>query len=382
MKLMSLQQFALPIVQELQAEPRDYLADDLLTYIGNKRSLLRFIELGIEEVKARLGTSKVSCLDLFAGSGVVSRLMKSHTDYLVSNDFEDYSEVVNRCYLTNRSDFDKNCYEQARMELLQMIENDWRRGLIAENYAPLDDENICPGERVFYTRRNAEFIDTARQHIEAIDESMKVFFLAPLIVRASIHNNTGGVFKGFYKNRNGIGAFGGERRQALKRIMGKIDLPEPLLSADECDVRVTKCDATAFARKVGGYYDVVYMDPPYNQHPYGSNYFMLNLILHYRPPRFTSKVTGIPTGWQRSPFNKRQQCGDAFFKTLDDIDAAFVLISYSSEGFLKKDRFVWELERRGKLTYFETAYNTYRACRNLATRAKHVKEYLFLLEKS
>jgi adenine-specific DNA-methyltransferase len=25
--------------------------------------------------------------------------------------------------------------------------------------------------------------------------------------------------------------------------------------------------------------DLAYLDPPYNQHPYGSNYFMLNLIL-------------------------------------------------------------------------------------------------------
>ena len=24
--------------------------------------------------------------------------------------------------------------------------------------------------------------------------------------------------------------------------------------------------------------DLVYLDPPYNQHPYGSNYFMLNTI--------------------------------------------------------------------------------------------------------
>ena len=30
--------------------------------------------------------------------------------------------------------------------------------------------------------------------------------------------------------------------------------------------------------------DLVYLDPPYNQHPYGSNYFMLNLLVDYRAP--------------------------------------------------------------------------------------------------
>lgn len=375
-------QFILPLGEQSEPNRKDYLADDLLTYIGNKRSLLRFITLGLDEIKSRLDMSRLSCLDLFAGSGVVSRLMKSHASYLVSNDFEDYAEIVNRCYLTNRSEFDQLGYEIARAELLHKIETDWRRGFIAENYAPLDDDDIQKNERVFYTRRNAEYIDTARQHIGDIEQSIKGFFLAPLIVRSSIHNNTGGVFKGFYKNRRGIGAFGGEGRHALKRIKGKIDVPEPILSDDECDVRVTKCDATRFASLIGGYYDVVYMDPPYNQHPYGSNYFMLNLILSYQRPRSVSSVSGIPQAWKRSPFNKPKKCGEAFFRVLDELDASFVLISYNSEGFLKKEQFVWELERRGKLTYFETAYNTYRACRNLASRSKHVKEYLFLLEKT
>lgn len=377
----SRQQFTLPLNGQKASVDKQYLADDLLTYIGNKRSLLSFISLGIEQVKSRLGIERLSCLDLFSGSGVVSRLMKAHAEYLVSNDFEDYAEVVNRCYLSNRSSFDELGYQEAREGLFHRIRTDWRRGFIAETYAPMNDNDIQLGERVFYTRRNAEFIDTARQHMDAIDEALKTFFLAPLIVRASIHNNTGGVFKGFYKNKEGVGAFGGEGEHALKRIKGNIEVPEPILSDVECEVRVTKCDATSFASQVGGYYDIVYMDPPYNQHPYGSNYFMLNLILNYERPHQISKVSGIPTDWKRSPFNKPQQCGEAFFRILDDLDASFVLISYNSEGFLKKDQFIWELERRGNLQYFETSYNTYRACRNLSSRSQYVKEYLFLLEK-
>ena len=234
---------------------------------------------------------------------------------------------------------------------------------------------------MFFTRRNAEFIDTARQHIDYVPKSLKVFFLAPLLVSSSIHNNTSGVFKGFYKNKQGIGAFGGEGGNALKRILGEIDIPRPLFSQFQCDVRVTKCDATRFASEIGGYYDVVYMDPPYNQHPYGSNYFMLNLILHYQMPESISKVSGIPKDWKRSPFNKPREVSDAFFRVIDELDASFFLISYSSEGFLKKDFVLSELKKRGNLTFFETAYNTYRASRNLSSRSQYVTEYLFLLEK-
>ena len=371
----AVKQIALPI------KNKDYLSDDLLTYIGNKRALLSLISSGLAQIKSRLGKPCLSCLDLFSGSGAVSRLMKSHASHLVSNDFEDYTQVVNQCYLANRSDFDEAAYHEARMTLMDKIDQDWRRGLIARHYAPYNDDDIQPGERVFFTRRNAEFIDTARQHIDDIEDSLQIFFLAPLLVRSSIHNNTGGVFKGFYKNKQGIGAFGGEGRHALTRIKGEIDIPEPIFSDLECDVKVTKCDATQFASSIGGSYDVVYVDPPYNQHPYGSNYFMLNLILRYKLPQTASKVSGIPTDWKRSPFNKPQEASRAFFKTLDSLDARLFLISYNSEGFIKKEQFLAELQRRGKLSVFETQYNTYRACRNLSRRSQYVKEYLFLLEK-
>ena len=368
-----------PIASPIKS--KNYLADDLPTYIGSKRALLTLISSGLNQIKARLGKPYLSCLDLFSGSGAVSRLMKSHASHLVSNDFEDYTQVINQCYLANRSDFDEAAYHEARMTLMDKIAQDWRRGFIAENYAPVDDNHIQPGERVFFTRRNAEFIDTARQHIDGIEDSLRVFFLAPLLVRSSIHNNTGGVFKGFYKNRQGIGAFGGEGGHALKRIKGEIDVPEPIFSDAECEVSVTKCDAVQFASSIGGSYDVVYLDPPYNQHPYGSNYFMLNLILRYKPPPAASKVSGIPTDWQRSPFNKPQKASGAFFKTLDSLDARFFLISYNSEGFIKKERFISELQSRGELSFFETRYNAYRAGHNLSKRPRYVKEYLFLLEK-
>ena len=360
---------------------KEHLSDGLLTYIGNKRALLPFIDNGLRHVKRRLNLKKLACLDLFSGSGVVSRLMKAHSSYLVSNDFEDYAEAVNQCYLTNYSDVCSQVYENERSLLLHRIRTDWRRGIIAENYAPIDDSNIQRGERVFFTRRNAEFIDTARRHIDCIPTPLKVYFLAPLLVRSSIHNNTSGVFKGFYKNKQGIGAFGGEGGNALKRILGEIDIPRPLFSQFQCDVRVTKCDATRFASEIGGCYDVVYMDPPYNQHPYGSNYFMLNLILHYQMPKSISKVSGIPTDWKRSRFNKPHKVSEAFFRIIDELDASFFLISYNSEGFLNKEFFLSELRKRGELTFFETTYNTFRASRNLSSRSQYVTEFLFLLEK-
>ena len=47
-------------------------------------------------------------------------------------------------------------------------------------------------------------------YIENVPEDLKVYLLAPLLSEASIHANTSGVFKGFYKDsKKNIGKFGG-----------------------------------------------------------------------------------------------------------------------------------------------------------------------------
>jgi adenine-specific DNA-methyltransferase len=357
------------------------LDSELITYIGNKRSLLPFINKGVNIVKSRLGKNQLRFLDLFSGSGVVSRFMKMHADFIVSNDMEDYCSVVNDCYLSNKSAHNMAELVECLKWLNNKIATDWRRGFIAELYAPKNDQDIKEGERVFYTRANAEFIDTARQHIESIPDNIRKFYLAPLIVKASIHNNTAGVFKGFYKNRKGIGAFGGEGANALTRILGKITIELPTFSNYETNFEITQRDAVEFIQNQSEYFDLVYMDPPYNQHPYGSNYFMLNLITNYEPPISCSRVSGIPDNWNRSPFNKPQSAKSALFSIIANLNAKFFLISYNSEGFVKKEEVISELERIGKLTMLETRYNTYLGSRNLDNRDQYVTEYLFLLEK-
>jgi len=54
------------------AEDPDYLSRQLITYIGNKRSLLGHIGVALERVKQRLGKNRLQVVDLFSGSGVVT----------------------------------------------------------------------------------------------------------------------------------------------------------------------------------------------------------------------------------------------------------------------------------------------------------------------
>lgn len=363
-------------------ENPDYLSRQLITYLGNKRALLGQIAAAVERVKSRLGKKRLRCFDVFSGSGAVSRLLKGHSSSLISNDFEDYAATIGRCYLANRSEVDRNFLRQIVDDLnARVLAEPLPRGFIEELYAPRCKARISRDDRVFYTRENARRLDNYRRLIEEIPRELRDFLLAPLLSAASIHANTAGVFKGFYKNRHTrIGQFGGSCSDALTRILGDVVLQAPILSNFECEYAVMQADANVAARQVRGV-DLAYLDPPYNQHPYGSNYFMLNLLVRYERPANISRVCGIPVDWRRSGYNVRGQSLGLMADLVARIDAPFLLVSFNDEGFIPPAEMRAMLAAVGSVEIVQTRYNAFRGSRNIRNRPTHVTEHLFLIER-
>ena len=210
------------IVDTFELEDPDYLRRQLITYIGNKRALLGPISKAVETVKKRLNKTKLRAFDVFSGSGVVSRFLKAHASYLVSNDVEDYATAISRCYLRNRTTLDFTALGQIVADLNARVEVEpLPKGFIQELYSPQDERAITSDDRVLYTSRNARRLDNYRRMIEETPSDLRAALLAPLLHRASVHANNGGVFKGFYKNKHtGVGQYGGTSSDALARIRG------------------------------------------------------------------------------------------------------------------------------------------------------------------
>ena len=366
----------------LLEEDPDYLSTQILTYLGNKRALLRFIGDGVETVKRELAKGRLTFFDAFSGSGIVSRYMKRHASHIIANDLELYSQIVNRCYLTNRSGIDLQDFNAVHAEWVRCAHEHRSRGVISRLYAPADSANIKKGERAFYTRENAELLDSARAAVDKV-VPRKYFdlIMGPLLAEASIHPNTSGVFKGFYKNRNGVGEFGGEGRNALTRICGKVGLNKPVLSNFDCESTVLRGDANEIVKEIPEV-DLAYFDPPYNQHPYGSNYFMLNVLAENREPERISAVSGIPAGWNHSKYNCKQEAEQTFFELLARTPAKYLMISYNSEGFIRHGRFMEFLRSLGDIRPVEIEYNAFRGSRNLRRRPLKVMEYLFVVKRA
>lgn len=398
-----------------------YLTRQLIAYIGNKRALLPFLEPVFSELAGRAPVRRF--VDPFAGSGAVSRLGKLMGYEVHAADLEHYAWVLNAATLETQA---REAYgDTAHVDSAngdssnggapaRLFREDggidaafarFHRigaraaesgsdvspprgagsvgsgGYIARHYAPArTDTADYRRERVFYTAENARYLDAVREAIEleypgwdlAPERRREKFLLlAALLYEASRHANTSGVFKAYHKG------FGGHGGDALGRIMSPMQLEVPPL-VDGPDCTVAEEDATGFLTRTPA--DIVYLDPPYNSHQYGSNYFMLNTIARWdRPPvaderRADGSLTvkaGIRPDWRRtrSDFCSRSRAPEAFRRLLDAVDARFIVLSYSSDGIVPLEHIMDLLSGRGRVELFATDYTSYRGGRQSIRRA-------------
>ena len=358
-----------------------FVLQTMLTCIGNKRKLVNNILDIVKEVSTLVSKDKLNIVDGFAGSSVVSRKLSCISDNIYINDLELYSYLMAKCYMKTPSDENKIKIKHHINTMNEIAKNGpYVEGFISELYAPKDTEDVQEGERCFYTRENALIIDTLRNYIEEnVDDELSVYCLVPLLNKASIHTNTAGVFKGFYKDGK-IGCFGGAGKNALTRIMSYIELEMPIWSNYSFNANCYNKDINDFIKDLPNDIDLIYLDPPYNQHPYGSNYFMLNLIANNEKPTTISKVSGIPADWNRSNYNKHKEALISMKDLMADglEKSKYLLLSYNNEGIIKPEE--WEeLFKDYNIKKYEIKYDTYKGSRNLKQRSNKVIEIMYLV---
>lgn len=362
-----------------------YTFQPMMTCIGNKRKLVPEIYNIINTVRQQLNKQSLRIADAFTGSSVVARALLSLSDILYVNDMELYSYIMAQCFLQPPSaiQISKITNHISAMNTLS-INGPYIEGIITRLYAPKNTVNIQPGERCFYTRENALIIDTLRKYIEeCVESDIKQYCLAPLLVKASIHTNTAGVFKGFYKC-GGIGCFGGKGKNALERIMAPIRLDVPIWDTDPMiTIKSVVCfngDILTIIKEWPAVFDIIYLDPPYNQHPYSSNYFMLNVIATNKEPDNISTVSGIPKQWNKSDFNYIARAVKSM-KELIQLGLSkskYLLISYNDEGIISYTEWM-KLLQPYTFKQYTIPYNTYRGSRNLENRSTKINEIMYLV---
>jgi adenine-specific DNA-methyltransferase len=365
----------------------------MLTCLGNKRLLVDNIYDIVDNLRKKLGKDKLAIMDGFSGSAVVSRKLSYISSKIYANDLEQYAYLIAKSSLETPCEKDRKCVEMHINQMNKLADCDTLPGggFISRLYAPSDTEKIQKGERCFYTQENARIIHAMRNYIDDpetdVPRHLRMHLIVPLLAKASIHANTSGVFKGFHSN-NGVGAWGGAGAKCLPRIKGKIQLDMPVWNV-ECEKQFTPIVSQGDINEVitglqDNELDVLYLDPPYNQHPYGSNYFMLNLIADNISPdeNTLSRVSGIPNTWNRSNYNyKKTAIGNMSALLENGIKkSTYILLSYNNEGIIADEE--WDnILQPYQVEKIEIMYNAYRGSRNLAGRNDKVMERLYLITK-
>lgn len=322
-----------------------------MNYIGSKLTLTPWIKKVVYEICGENLQKLIFC-DLFAGTGIVGRAFKSEVKKVISNDFEYYAYVLNRCYIKNA--------KNTSISLIEKLNNvEPQKGFIYQNYAK---------ERMYFSIHNSMKIDAIRVEIDKlcdIDKDEFYFLLTSLLESADKVANTASIYGAYLKEL---------KKSAQKELILKPAKVEITNQKNE----VYNEDANLLIKKIEG--DILYLDPPYNARQYGANYHLLNTIALYDD--FIPKgKTGL------REYNKSKYCFKTYvlneFEELIKIaNFKYIFLSYNNEGLMSLKQIKEIMSKYGSYNVYRKEYSRFKADNNRTHKADKTYEFLHVLEKN
>ena len=148
--------------------------------------------------------------------------------------------------------------------------------------------------------------------------------------------------------------------RALKPI--ELRLPSILPHPTEQPCRAFQLDAIEAAHGISA--DIVYLDPPYNQHSYLGNYHVWETLVRWdHPETYGVANKRIDCRERKSPFNSKVRIEDALRSLIDTIDARTIILSFNDEGYLNRDQIESMLEPLGPVATIDHDHPRYVGCK-------------------
>jgi adenine-specific DNA-methyltransferase len=284
----------------------------MIKYIGSKRRLVPVLGALAAASGAR------SALDLFTGTTRVAQAFKSQQMTVTAVDSARYAEVFARCYIeTDAASVDRRGLEEAIAYLDALA---GRPGYVSETF--------CVRSR-FFQPFNGERIDAIRDAIESEFASSPLYpiLLTSLIEAADRVDSTTGLQMAFVKQWSA-------RSFAPLRLR----IPELLAGAGTA--------IRGDARTVGpalGPVDLAYLDPPYNQHRYFTNYHVWETLVAWDAPEHygvACKRVDARDETTKSVFNSKRTMVPALAALVRELSCQLLVLSYNDESWLSLDELV------------------------------------------
>ena len=274
----------------------------MIKYLGSKRRLLPRI---LDCVESLPDVRRV--LDLFSGTSRVGRALKEQGYDVVANDHNAYAWTLARCYV-----------EADRDRVLPEVEERLEALRAAPPRAGWFTKTFCEDARFFHPDNGAR-IEGMREQIAAweLSSDVEAVLLTSLMEAADRVDSTTGVQMAYLK-------------AWAPRAMRPLELRLPALTRGPG--RALQLDAAEAASTP---VDLAYLDPPYNQHSYRSNYHVWEtLVLWDEPTTYGVACKREDCRTKKSAFNSKRAIREALREVLERLACRHVVVSFSDEGHL------------------------------------------------
>ena len=294
----------------------------MIKYLGSKRTLLSTL-VDLMAVFPELR----SIADVFSGTSRVGHAFKRAGWRVESNDHNAYAHCIARCYV-------EADYETVAPQATQLIAE--FNGLPgAPGYFT---EVFCERSR-FFQPHNGARIDAIREAIAAkgLDPILEAVVLTSLMEAADRVDSTCGLQMAYVK-------------KWAPRSFKELDLrlPEVLPASPHGACRAHGLDANVFAREVE--VDVAYLDPPYNQHSYLSNYHIWESLVRWdKPEVYGVACKRVDCRERKSDYNSKRRHVAAFSDLVGSLRAPLLVVSFNNEGYQERPAMEALLRERGEV---------------------------------
>lgn len=279
----------------------------MIKYLGSKRLLVPVLGRMCAAAQAR------TALDLFTGTTRVASEFKRRGAWVIAADAASYSDVLARCYIaTDATAVDKDELADALARLSALP---GRPGYFTDTF--------CVRSRYFQPANGAR-IDAIRTELDERYRGSPLFpiLLTALLLAADRVDSTTGVQMAYLK-------------RWAPRAYRNLELRIPELIAGPGESR--RGDATLLVDDLPEV-DLAYLDPPYNQHRYFTNYHVWESLVRWDFPAYygvACKRIDARDQAARSAFDSKKTMPAALQSIIARVRARLVVVSYNDESWVE-----------------------------------------------
>jgi len=126
-------------------------------------------------------------------------------------------------------------------------------------------------------------------------------------------------------------------------------------------------------------YDIVYIDPPYNERQYSKNYHILNLIS--KPDNYYTIYgkTGLVKESNISKFCQKKNVENNIVNLIEKINTKYIFLSYSNQGLISLENLEKIASKYKRYNIYQTKYKQFKNFKY--NKDSELIEYIIAIEK-